>query len=213
MREELSLTGAVPAPEPTQLCRFGESFVQSVASVFGFIDRHYETPERREMRAMTVKKFHHRFKDPSDRWLNVGVTFAQLQGLPCTDPSSDVRWNDALVSFALDVCNDLGIAVPATLDRGGVVLRQYRIGENAFLSTRLIESAAEAILAARAPRSATSALALPELWLMPAYQTVVASVRDVEILDPATDRALVDKPKHDLLVEEVLAGPEPIYSA
>ena len=213
VREELSLIGPLPAPGPRHLCRFGESFVQPVAAVFGFIDRHYETPERRQMKPMTAKKFHQKFKEPSDRWLNVGVTFPQLQGLPCVDPSSDTRWNDALVSFALDVCNDLGIAVPATLDRGGVVVRQYRIGENAFLSTRLIESAAEAIMGARARGSVASALALQDLWLMPSYQTVVASVRDVEILDPATDRALVSKPRHELLLAEVLAGPEPIVSA
>ena len=67
-----------------------------------------------------------------------------------------------LLSLALDLCHDLGIAVPVTVEREGIVFRAYRHGEDVHFTTAELALAYETVAGVLdATRSAT----IPRLTL------------------------------------------------
>lgn len=103
---------------PNSIFRLGEADVRPIAGVFGYVGR------------LEQSQFHDR-KDL--RWLDEGLPLARLgRAIP---GDNALLWT----SFAIDVLNDLGVAVPTTHVESvsGCVYRRYRIGENVFLADAL----------------------------------------------------------------------------
>ncbi|WP_301035709.1 hypothetical protein [Nocardioides sp.] len=124
----------VPRPLAGQVAVVGMT-AHAVGLLFAYISATVEQVERRRIRRMrSVNAFLAEFPLPSSRTLNKGLTFEEI----VTAVGGDVTdsWHRSLVSFAVDVCNDVGILVPSAVydaERHSV-RRQYRIGENSGLA-------------------------------------------------------------------------------
>lgn len=82
-----------------------------------------------------------RYSTKNDRRLRKGVSLPDLANAIGSAEFERIM----AVSLAIDVCNDLGIAVPQTQTRDGVTQRQYRLGENAFLADELYQRIGEVV--------------------------------------------------------------------
>ncbi len=206
-----SLFGMPPHPSATEVTAPGESFVHPIASVFGYIDQHLEGPERTHIRDLPAKTFLKTFRSPRERRLNHGLMLTELLRhiVSPADPL-DPSWNASAVSLALDICNDIGIAVPCTRysEANGTVYRQYRIGENSFLavlpSTSLL---GEEPTKGRVPSHTLLArtwLRDPH-WLVSRFLSTCTSLRDIP--EHSVDLTQAQRRKIGrLFAEEALAG-------
>ena len=132
-----------PAPPPGGRTRFGEHmiWVQRVLSVFGVIDAKLEKYQAKKLSELTYEQFEiyradETFEGLGQRVMDQGVRLSELAKVVTGTASHDDVWRRALPSLALDIGNDLGVAVPTTTDNGQnqPVFRQYRSGEGAFLA-------------------------------------------------------------------------------
>jgi hypothetical protein len=119
--------GTPDEPEPGGLFLLGQDIVGPVAHAFSFIDGVYERQQRDKLQSMPRAVL-----DRKSRELDRGVSLGELVDLIGAGDSG--YWGRVLASFALDVCNDVGIAVPVTVVVDSRVSRQYRFGENAYLA-------------------------------------------------------------------------------
>jgi len=122
-------------PEPRKQLYLGQSTAGLIAQLFSYIDGAFERPERIRIRGMTIQDFFHHYPTSGDRRLNRGLLLEEIAGL-LRDGVCDDSWALILASFVIDVCNDVGIAVPVTQEvpARGVVERRFRIGENSRLA-------------------------------------------------------------------------------
>ena len=133
------------APSPGKQARLGDHkiWVQRVLSVFGVIDTELEKRQAETLGGMSYEEYT-RYRDGKDfqrlgpRVMSQGVRLSELAAAVTGDASRDDVWRRALPSLALDIGNDLGVAVPITTDNGDnqPVFRQYRSGEGAFLASK-----------------------------------------------------------------------------
>jgi hypothetical protein len=136
-RELLSGIGVPPRPDAGELTKIGLIFSHAIASVFGYVDRTLEAQQRQQIRAMSDHAEYDTWMETGPgRILNHGLTLAELTDALVPEAVARDAWAKALVSFGLDIGNDLGIIVPVTrLDtQRHIVYRCYRLGETAFLA-------------------------------------------------------------------------------
>ena len=130
---------------PGKQARLGDHriWVQRVLSVFGVIDTKLEKRQAEDLSALSDEKYlcyraDENFEGLGPRIMDQGVRLSELAKAVTGGASRDDVWRRALPSLALDIGNDLGVAVPITTDSGGdqPVFRQYRSGEGAFLASK-----------------------------------------------------------------------------
>ena len=131
------------APPPGKQARLGDHkiWVQRVLSVFGVIDTELEKDQAKQLGSMPYEDYEryragNAFQSLGPRVMSQGVRLSELAEAVTGAASRDDVWRRALPSLALDIGNDLGVAVPMTTDNGDnqPVFRQYRSGEGAFLA-------------------------------------------------------------------------------
>ena len=146
LSDYMAIQGDSPSPErpePGQVANVGEHglWIHRVHSVFGDIDWELERPQAKALRDLPYADYY-RYSNGEDiegigpRVLSQGIRLGELADALGLDADSEDRWQRALPSLALDIANDLGIAVPATVGDNPkrAVYRQYRSGEGAFLA-------------------------------------------------------------------------------
>ena len=120
-----------------------EGWASTVLDIFYVTSSMLEPPQEDMLREMSWTALAGYLVDPSDlgaRVLDLGVTIEEVATvLERGDLGSTVDQRELriLVSLAMDVANDLGIAVPTTVWAGAEkdpVYRHFRIGENAWLA-------------------------------------------------------------------------------
>ncbi|MCA9565918.1 MAG: hypothetical protein KC561_20615, partial [Myxococcales bacterium] len=138
-------------------------------------------------------------------WLRCGVTAAELERSFFHWAKPADAWERGLLSLALDMGNDLGIAVPSTHDESrfafgrSAIYRQYRAGENATAASSSVVDLAnvdnpEAVLA-KMDWMTRSALGIDrdENWqdLDPHRQNLVREIAEENaiVLEGTTDGA------------------------
>ena len=133
------------APPPGEQARLGDHkiWVQRVLSVFGVIDTELEKSQAKKLGKLTYDQYmsyraDHDFEGLGPRVMSQGVRLSELAKAVTGGASRDDVWRRALPSLALDIGNDLGVAVPMTTDSGDnqPVFRQYRSGEGAFMASK-----------------------------------------------------------------------------
>lgn len=133
------------APSPGEQTRLGEHMIwlQRFLSTFGVIDTELEKHQAKRLRNLSYKKYlryraDENFENLGPRVMNRGVRLSELAHAVAGGASRDDVWRRGLPSLALDIGNDLGVAVPMTTDSGEnqPVFRQYRSGEGAFLASK-----------------------------------------------------------------------------
>ena len=139
-------SSAEPAAPPSgKQARLGDHkiWVQRVLSVFGVIDTELEKDQAKQLGSMPYEDYRRYragkdFQSLGPRVMSQGVRLSELAEAVTGDASRDDVWRQALPSLALDIGNDLGVAVPMTTDNGDnqPVFRQYRSGEGAFLASK-----------------------------------------------------------------------------
>ena len=170
------------APSSGHVLRTGDTVVQPFAGVFGLVS----VLDRRAMDDARTS----RDSAPGVRWLNEGLSLKQLANVASLDDEGDSAMR---VSIAIDICNDLGMAVPTTHhdEPSGIVYRRYRVGENSFLGLQLAELAMEHGLAE------LSWLDSADSWIMQTFFSRTDTLDEVSTLlwpteAPERTRSLVD---------------------
>jgi hypothetical protein len=111
------------------------SLLADFAEIFRRIYQRRELPARQEARELGRRLLDSDQKTPRRDRLEMGVPWKVLvnwmAGLHEARPSLKVA---NIFSLLLDLCNDLGIAVPVTCLQDGVVFRAYRHGEDVKFS-------------------------------------------------------------------------------
>ena len=111
------------------------SLLADFAEIFRRIYDKRELPARKEARDLGPKILEKNQQTPNRDRLEMGVPWRLLVewmgGLHGVKSSSKVT---NIFSLLLDLCNDLGIAVPVTCVQDGVVFRGYRHGEDVKFS-------------------------------------------------------------------------------
>lgn len=136
-RELIAAVGVPEQPSKGELTKVGLIFAHAVSSIFGFVNREYEEPQRAEIRALGSRaEYEKLFGDGERRYLNQGFTMRELTSALIPDYMTGSPWSRSLVSLGLDAGNDLGIIVPVTRHdpKRDVVFRSYRLGETANLA-------------------------------------------------------------------------------
>jgi len=113
---------------PSQPGAGGASLLEDAMSVFRFLYENWEKPARQEVLDLGPEILDaDEITAPHKDRLRYGVPWGALARrlVQRLDPR-DIK----PLSFMLDVLNDLGIAVPITVEYDGVVLRAYRHGED-----------------------------------------------------------------------------------
>lgn len=145
--ELITYTGLPQAPPKGMQSKIGLIFAHAIASVFGFINKNYELPQRREIRELKgMDEYDKRFpKNNVRRVLGQGLTLRDLQSTLAPDTVGGSSWTRSLVSLGIDIGNDLGIVVPVTQvdESRDLVYRCYRLGETAPLAQTPLPMAAE----------------------------------------------------------------------
>jgi hypothetical protein len=136
-RELIAAVGVPEQPSKGELTKVGLIFSHAVSSIFGFLNREYEEPQRAEIRALGSRtEYDTLFGDGERRYLNQGFTMRELTSALIPDYMTGTPWSRCLVSLGIDAGNDLGIIVPVTRHdaKRDVVFRSYRLGETANLA-------------------------------------------------------------------------------
>lgn len=133
------LSRSVPPPEPPPgaVRTVDQIWVHRTLSVFGLIDDLLERPQEKRLKDYTYAEYKaYASADGDDelgpRVIKHGMAMVWLMRLLFADVPLRTTWERAWVSLAIDVGNDLGVVVPSTVCRNGMVWRQYRSGEMAF---------------------------------------------------------------------------------
>jgi hypothetical protein len=173
VRAMLERYGLPPRPGKGQLLYLGQSIVEPVARLFWAIDIVRERPERKAVRNLSWTAFVSRYRTSAARKLNHGVRLDEIADL-FGNVQPDNYWRLCVASFAIDVCNDVGIAVPASLvdeSSADAVARRFRVGENSWTAD-------------------TRDDAVPTTWLSPRFGTRSTTLRNSVTLDEpsAADR-------------------------
>ena len=137
-------SAAEPAePRPGELAALDahKVWVQRILSVFGVIDTELEKTQAKKLTELSYDDYE-RYRSGEDSWglgprvMGEGIRLSELAKAVTDASNPDDVWRRALPSLALDIGNDLGVAVPITTDSGTnqPVFRQYRSGEGAFLA-------------------------------------------------------------------------------
>lgn len=155
----------IPA-RPSEPCTVfpGQVPVGLIGHWFSFVDGAFERPERVKLRDMSWAQFCANYPDPQTRRLNQGITLGALSEMI---PGSDRVWARYLASLAIDVCNDTGVAVPATLIIRGRAVRIFRLGENSYLASFPFSYSGDL-------RSRFDAIAGKDVWLVPRFRTIIS---------------------------------------
>jgi hypothetical protein len=146
--EQRELLAAVDLPEQPpvgRMAKLGLIFDESLSSVFGYISRTRELPQRAQIRSMSsIEEYISSGMAGAARVLNQGLTLPELTDSLCPELSIGPIWRRSLLSLGIDVGNDLGIVVPDTrMDaESGLVYRCYRLGETAYLADKPLPAAA-----------------------------------------------------------------------
>jgi hypothetical protein len=157
-------------PHSDGVLRIGETFVRPLAGVFGYVGG-LESVRRRAIRRSGSSAAE--ANEVAMRWLNEGVSLQTL--------SSAVNGSDSavLTTVALDVCNDLGIAVPMTYtEENDWVGRRYRIGENVFL-------AFDIVLGTKRAREGWPSD--PRRWFVPYFRSLISRADETLYGGPPID--------------------------
>ena len=136
-REILAHSGVPSEPGQGEVTKVGLIFAHSIASIFGFINRQYEEPQRAKIAALgSVDKYNSEFGGHDERILNQGFTLRELTEALVPESLTGPAWSRSVVSLGIDIGNDLGIIVPVTQHdaRRDIVYRCYRLGETAPLA-------------------------------------------------------------------------------
>ncbi|OBH94297.1 hypothetical protein A5678_04530 [Mycobacterium sp. E2733] len=145
-RELIAYTGTPEEPRPDEISRVGLIFGHAIASIFGYIHRRFEIPQRKEIQALgSLAKYRKAFpRNNGRRVLSQGITLRDLIDSLLPESVAGSSWSRALVSLGIDIGNDLGIIVPVTqYDHiRDVVYRAYRLGETAPLAMNPLPQAA-----------------------------------------------------------------------
>ncbi len=111
------------------------SLLADFSEIFRRIHQKRELPSRNEARALGARFLDRDQRTPQRDRLEMGVPWkllvkwmAGLHGVTVTTNIVNI------FSLLLDLCNDLGIAVPVTCQQDGVVFRAYRHGEDVKFS-------------------------------------------------------------------------------
>lgn len=135
------LSSAVEPDRPAagKAVRVDPFWVLHLLLVFGFVDRELERPQEEMLRSYDYDRYvRYRANGGDDtagpRVLKQGITMHELTSMILPDINVSDAWCASLTSLAVDLGNDLGIVVPTTLEDSGVVSRQYRSGETAYLA-------------------------------------------------------------------------------
>lgn len=130
-------------PEPGRVATLSWEYQHFILSVFGAIDRDVERPQTDQLRSMSYTDYRsYRDGDAIDvkkhlgpRVLAQGVPMEEIERLLLPDLAKS-DWNDAVVSLAIDIGNDLGVSVPSTRTEPStqITYRQLRVGEGSFLA-------------------------------------------------------------------------------
>lgn len=126
-----------------------------------------EIPARREAQRLGKRVMHASAKEaPYRDRLNIGLPWtAIVRFVRRLSSSGSLPSHPSMVSLALDVCNDLGIAVPITCSINNVTFRAYRYGEDAPFGDSELRLAYEAVngYLLSAQRDSVSRLTLEKL--------------------------------------------------
>lgn len=117
-------------------------WVQRILNIFGEIDRTLERPQAKQLRDLPYEDYVRYRSDPAGfpdigpRVLHQGIRPREITEAVLGDGSRDELWRRVVATLALDIGNDLGVAVPTTIggDWHDPVSRQFRSGEGAFLA-------------------------------------------------------------------------------
>lgn len=159
------LHAAIPPAHPGEgdVLSVDPTFAHRVLSIFGSVDADLERSQQAEYRDLSYAGYEALRRDDRSvtglwpRVLRMGLTLDDLaEAFPIDDPADP--WTRSVLSLAVDIGNDLGVVVPTTVEQpGGLVFRQYRSGETAFLAdvphqdliatTRAVDSYTAAIIA------------------------------------------------------------------
>ena len=146
---QLSLLGtAVEPPQPAKgaTTRVDPFWALHLLLVFGFVDRELERKQEEILRTYDYPQYVTYRENDGDAivgpWvLKQGITMHELTSMILPDVDMTDAWSAASTSLAVDLGNDLGIVVPTTLESDhGVISRQYRSGETAYLASGAPES-------------------------------------------------------------------------
>lgn len=136
---------APPRPGAADWARLDDHrlWLHRMLSFFGHVDEALEREQAGRLKRLTHDQYLEYksgkdFVDIGPRYLNLGVHPRELSGMSVNVAVESDAWSDALVWLALDVGNDLGIAVPTTVEAGPYepVCRLFRSGEGAFLANK-----------------------------------------------------------------------------
>jgi hypothetical protein len=136
------LDAAVEPAEPRQgeIGRVDPFWALHVLLVFGFVDKDLERKQEEILREYDYPRYVKYREQGGDelagpRVLKQGITMHELRSWLLPDADMSSAWHAAMISLAVDFGNDLGVVVPTTIDsEDGIVTRQYRSGETAFLT-------------------------------------------------------------------------------
>jgi hypothetical protein len=131
------VSGLLPeAPSIGKLTKLGLVFSHAMASLFGFVYREHELPQREDIRRLGSRQRYEDDFDPTQRLLNQGLTMRELAAALMPATIGGDAWRRSLVSLGIDSGNDLGVIVPVTRYSRvrDVVYRSYRLGETAHLA-------------------------------------------------------------------------------
>ncbi|MXY04121.1 MAG: hypothetical protein F4Y66_15005 [Acidimicrobiales bacterium] len=117
-------------------------WVQRILNIFGEIDASFEHPQAKRLRELSYEEYQRYRGDPGSfpdigpRILLQGIRPREITDAVLGNDGKDGLWRRVVVTLALDIGNDLGIAVPTTIgdDWRDPVSRQFRSGEGAFLA-------------------------------------------------------------------------------
>lgn len=132
----LAESTVTPTDPPERINNDQVGLVNSFCEIFLNMYERLEVPARREAKQCGAKLLdtlcadspHRDRLDKGIPWGAIVDHLARKYSLPV------VRHTEGAVSLVLDICNDLGIAVPITCEADGVIYRAYRHGEDVLFS-------------------------------------------------------------------------------
>ncbi|MGB8860355.1 MAG: hypothetical protein WCC60_13900, partial [Ilumatobacteraceae bacterium] len=121
--------------------RVDPQFVHRVLDVFGLVFKDLESDQEKRLRDYSYEQYRSYRDDGVDpdnlgpRLLRMGASQSDLNAVLRRDEDLTSLWERAIVSFAVDIGNDIGVCVPNTVldPETGLVYRHQRAGENAYL--------------------------------------------------------------------------------
>lgn len=112
-------------------------WAKPILNLFSVITDGLEVPQEGKLQVLTWPEFVDYLDKPGEigrRVLDQGITISEIANTLAELDGIGLDYR--MLSLAIDIANDIGVAVPTTTWNGanGPVYRQYRPGENAFLA-------------------------------------------------------------------------------